>query len=103
MARVFFVTGSAGLVGYLQHRSTLRKSIDGSGNVLDTSSRRSVEMIATTMSRNIVCFPLKTRHNRPRNLRLPALPVRENQNMYRDTQSPWAPEGPPSSICTNRM
>jgi hypothetical protein len=103
VTRVFFVTDGAGLVGYLQHRDALRKSIGGSGNVLDTSSTRSVEMIAATMSRNFVCFPLKTRHNRPRTLRLPALPVRENQNMYRDTQSPWAPEGPPSSLCTNRM
>ena len=103
MATVFFVTGSAWLVGYLQHRSTMRKSIGGSGNVLDTSSARYVEMIAATMSRNFVRFPLKTRDNRPRNLRLPALPVRENQNMYGDTQSPWAPEEPPSSICTNRM
>jgi hypothetical protein len=103
MARVLFVTGSAGLVGYLQHRSTLRKSIGGSGNVLGTFSRRSVEMIAATILRNLVRFRLKTRHNRPRNLRLPALPVRENQNRYRDTQSPWAPEGLPSSVCTNRM
>jgi hypothetical protein len=82
MARVFFVTGSAGLVGHLEHRSTLRKSIGGSGNVLDAFSRRSVEMIVATMSRNFVRFPLKTRHNRPRNLRLPALPVRENQNIH---------------------
>jgi hypothetical protein len=82
MARVFFVTGSAGLVGCLQHRSTLRKSIGDSGNVLGTSSRRSAEMIAATMSRNFVRFPLKTRHNRPRNPRLPALPVRENQNIH---------------------
>ena len=74
MATVFFVTGSAWLVGYLQHRSTLRKAIGDSGNVLDTSSRRSVKAIAATMSRNFVRFPLKTRHNRPRNLRLPVLP-----------------------------
>jgi hypothetical protein len=74
MARVFFVTGSAGLVSYLQHRSTLRKSIGDSGNVFGTSSRRSVEMIAATTQRNRVRFRLKTRHNRPRNLRLPALP-----------------------------
>ena len=74
MARVFFVTGSAGLVGCLQHRSTLRKSIGDSGNVLGISSRRSVEMIAATIRRNRVRFRLKTRHNRPRNLRLPALP-----------------------------
>ena len=74
MARVFFVTGSAGLVGYLQHRSTLRKSIGCSGNVLDTYSRRSVEMIAATTRRNRVRFRLKTRHNRPRNLWLPVLP-----------------------------
>ncbi len=74
MARVFFVTGSAGLVGYLQHRSTLRNTVGDSGNVLDTSSRRSVEMIAASIRRNCVPFRLKTRHNRPRNLRLPALP-----------------------------
>jgi hypothetical protein len=36
MARVFFVKGSAGLVSYLQYRSTLRKSIGDSGNVLNT-------------------------------------------------------------------
>jgi hypothetical protein len=88
MARVFFVTGNAGLVGHLQHRGALRKSIGDSGNVLDTSSRRSVEMIAATMSRNFVRFPLKTRHNRPRNLRLPALPERENRNMYGYKRSP---------------
>ncbi len=74
MARVFFVTGSAGLAGYLQHRSTPRKSNGGSGNVLGTSSIRSVEMIAATIRRNRVRFRLKTRQNRPRNLRLPALP-----------------------------
>ena len=74
MATVFFVTGSAWLVGYLQHRSTLRKAIGDSGNVLGTSSTRSVKMIAATMSRNFVRFSLKTRYNRPRNLRLPALP-----------------------------
>ena len=74
MATVFFVTGSAWLVGYLQHRSTLRKSIGDSGNVLGTSSTRSVEMIAATTRRNRVRFRLKTRHNRPRNLRLPVLP-----------------------------
>jgi len=34
MATVFFVTGSAGLVGYLQYRGALRKSIGDSGNVL---------------------------------------------------------------------
>ena len=82
MARVFFVTGSAGLVGYLQHRYALRKSIGCSGNVLDTSSTRSVEMIAATILRNLIRFRLKTRHNRPRNLRLPALPERENQNIH---------------------
>jgi len=81
MATVFFVTGSAWLVGYLQHRSTLRKAIGDSGNVLDTSSARSVEMIAATKLRNLVRFHIKTRHNRPRNLRLPALSGRENQNM----------------------
>ena len=74
MARVFFVTGSAGLVGYLQHRGALQKSIGGSGNVLGTSSRRSAEMIAATIWRNLVRFRLKTRDSRPRNLRLPALP-----------------------------
>ena len=88
MARVFFVTGSAGLVGYLQHRSTLRKSIGGSGNVLDTSSRRSVEMIAATIWRNFVRFRLKTRHNRPRNLRLPALPERENRLTWKQNGLP---------------
>jgi hypothetical protein len=77
MASVFFVTGSADLVGYLQHRDVLRKSIGCSGNVLGTSSRRSVEMIAATMSRNFVRFSLKTRYNRPHNLRLPALPERK--------------------------
>jgi hypothetical protein len=82
MAKIFFVTDSAGLVGYLQHRSTLRKSIGCSGNVLDTSSRRSVEMIAATILRNLIRFRLKSRHNRPRNLRIPALPMRENQNMH---------------------
>jgi hypothetical protein len=74
MARVFFVTGSAGLVGYLQHRGALQRSIGDSCNVLGTSSRRSVEMIAATIWRNRVRFRLKTRHNRPLNLRLPALP-----------------------------
>jgi hypothetical protein len=74
MARVFFVTGSAGLVGYLQHRYALRKSIGCSGNVLVTSSRRSVKVIAATIWRNLVHFRLKTRYNRPRTLRLPALP-----------------------------
>jgi hypothetical protein len=74
MARGFFVTGSAGLVGNLQHRGALRKSIGDSGNALDTSSRRSAKMIAATIRRNRVRFRLKTRHNRPRNLRLPALP-----------------------------
>jgi hypothetical protein len=103
MARDFFVTDSAGLVGDLQHRVALRKSIGDPGNAPDTSSRRSMEMVAATMSRNLVRFRLKTRDNRPRNLRLPVLPVRENQNMYGDTQSPWAPKEPPSSICTNRM
>ena len=103
MARDFFVTDSAGLVGDLQHRVALRKSIGDSGNVVNTSSRRSMEMVAATILRNLVRFRLKTRDNRPRNLRLPVLPVRENQNMYGDTQSPWAPKEPPSSICTNRM
>lgn len=74
MARVFFVTDSAGLVGDLQNRDALRKSIGCSCNVLDTSSTRSVEMIAASIRRNRVRFRLKTRHNRPRNLRLPALP-----------------------------
>jgi hypothetical protein len=32
-----------------------------------------VKMIAATMSRSFVRFPLKTRHNRPGNLRLPPL------------------------------
>ncbi len=85
MATVFFVTGSAGLVGYLQHRGALRKLIGGSGNVLDTSSRRSVEMIAATVRGNRVRFRLKARHNRPGSLRLPALPERENQNMRGET------------------
>jgi len=74
MARVFFVKGSAGLVGHIQHRGALQRSIGDSGNVLDTSSARSVEMIAATTRRNRVRFRLKTRHNRPRNLRLPVLP-----------------------------
>jgi hypothetical protein len=74
MARVFFVMDSAGLVGYLQHRDALRKSIGESGNVLGTSSTWSVEKIAVTIWRNRVRFRLKTRDNRPRNLRLPALP-----------------------------
>jgi hypothetical protein len=74
MATVYFVTGSAGLVDYLQHQDALRKSIGCSGNVLCTFSRRSVEMIAATIRRNRVRFRLKTRHNRPRNLWLPALP-----------------------------
>jgi hypothetical protein len=93
MARVFFVTDSAGLVGDLQHRVALRKSIGDSGNVVNTSSRRSMEMIAATMSRNFVRFPLKTRHNRPRNLRLPALPVRENQNMHWETSDSFSATG----------
>jgi len=74
MATVFFVTGSAGLVGNLQLRSTLRKSIGGSRNVPGTSSRKSVEMISESIRRNCVRFGLKSRHNRPRNLRLPVLP-----------------------------
>jgi hypothetical protein len=74
MARVFFVTGSAGLVGYLEHRSALRKSIGDSDNALGTSSTMSVEMIAATIRKNRIRFRLKTRHNRPRNLRRPALP-----------------------------
>jgi hypothetical protein len=93
MAKVFFVTDSAGLVGYLQHRGALRKSIGESGNVLDTSSRRSVKMIAATMSRNLVRFRLKTRDNRPRKLRLPALPVRENQNMHCETSDSFSATG----------
>ena len=82
MATVFLVTGSAGLVGYLQHKDTLRKSNGGSRSVLNTFSTRSVKMIAATMSRNFVRFPIKTRHNRPSKLRLPALPVRENRNIH---------------------
>jgi hypothetical protein len=74
-----------------------------SGNVLDTSSRRPAEMIAAIMSRNFVRFLLKTRNNRPRKLRLPALPERENHNIHGDTLSPWALEEPQFSICTNRM
>jgi hypothetical protein len=83
MERILFVTGGAGGVGVgdLQHWVALRKSIGGSGNVLDTSSRRSVEMIAVTIWRNLIRFRLKTLHNRPRNLRLPALPERENLNI----------------------
>jgi hypothetical protein len=42
MARVFFVMGSAGLVGYLQHRGNLRKSIGDSRIVLNSSLMRSV-------------------------------------------------------------
>jgi len=81
MVRVFLVTGSDGLADYLPNRNVLRKSIGCSGNVLDASSKRSVEMIAATKLRNLVRFHIKTRHNRPRNLRLPALSGRENQNM----------------------
>jgi hypothetical protein len=43
-------------------------------------------MIAATMSRNFVRFPLKTQHNRPRNLRLPVSPERENRLT-------WKPNG----------
>ena len=51
MVRILFVTGSAGGVGVgnLQHRGALRKSNGGSGNVLGTSSRRSVKVIAATI------------------------------------------------------
>jgi hypothetical protein len=59
---------------YPQHRGALQRSIGDSGNVLDTSSRRTVKMIAATIWRNLVRFRLKTRHNRPRSLRLLALP-----------------------------
>jgi hypothetical protein len=83
MERILFVTASAGGVvfGNLQHQDALRKSTGGSHNVFNTSSTRSVKVIAATMWRNLVCFPFKTRHNRPRNLRLPALPDRENINI----------------------
>ena len=57
MAKVFFVTGSAGQVGYLQHRCALRKSHGSSRSVLNTSSRGSVKVIAATMWRNCVPFP----------------------------------------------
>jgi hypothetical protein len=90
MARILFVTGSAGGVGIgnLQHWIALRKSNGGSRSVLNTSSTRSVKVIAATIWRNLVRFRLKTRHNRPRNLRLPALPERENLNMHGYTWSP---------------
>ena len=90
MARIFFVTGSAGGVGVetLQHRSTLRKLNGGSRNVLNTSSTRSVKVIAATIWRNFVRSRIKTRHNRPRNLRLPTLPERENRLT-------WKPNGLP--------
>jgi hypothetical protein len=105
MSRVVFVTGSAGGVGVgnLQHRVPCGNRMLVFGNMLDTTSRRSAEVIAATMWRNFVCFLLKTRYNRPRNLRLPALPERENLNMHGDTQSPCAIEEPQFSICTNRM
>jgi hypothetical protein len=38
------VTGSAGLVGHLQHRGALKKSNGGSRNVLNSSLMRSVTM-----------------------------------------------------------
>jgi hypothetical protein len=90
MARILFVTGSdRGVgVGNLQCRGALRKSNGGSGNVLGTSSRRSVKVIAATIWRNLVRFRLKARHNRPRNLRLPTLPERENRLT-------WKPNGLP--------
>ena len=46
MARILFVTGSAGGVGVetLQHRAALRKSNGGSRNVLNSSLMRSVTM-----------------------------------------------------------
>jgi hypothetical protein len=46
MARVFFVTGSAGGVGVgnLQHRRALRKSTGGSRNVLISSLMRAITM-----------------------------------------------------------
>jgi hypothetical protein len=85
MAKVFFVTGSAGQVGYLQHWGALRKSIGRSSNALNTSSTTSVKVIASTTWKNHVHFQLKTRHNRPHYLWLPALPERENQNMRGET------------------
>ena len=68
MARILFVTGSAGGIGVgnLQHRGVLRKSNGGSRNVLSTSSTRSVKVIAATIWRNFVRSRLKTLHNRPR-------------------------------------
>ena len=76
MVQILFVRGSAGDVGVgtLRHRCALRKSIGGSGDVLDSASRKSVEMIAAIIWRNLIRFRLKTRYNRPHNLRLPALP-----------------------------
>ena len=90
MSRVVFVTGSAGGVGLetLQHQGTLRKSNGGSCNVLDRSSRKAVEMIAATIWRNFVCFLLKTRDHRACNIRLPALPERENRNIQGYLQLP---------------
>jgi hypothetical protein len=46
MERILFVTGSAGGVGVgdLQHWVALRKSIGGSGNVLNASLMRAVTM-----------------------------------------------------------
>jgi hypothetical protein len=51
MARTLFVAGSAGEVGVgnLQFQGALRKSNGGFGDVLGTSSGRSVEMIAAIM------------------------------------------------------
>ena len=56
MARILFVTGSAGGVGVgnLQHRGALRKSNGGSRNVLNISSARSVKVIAAPIWRNFV-------------------------------------------------
>jgi hypothetical protein len=90
MARILFVTGSAGGVGIgnLHHWGALRKSKSGFRSVLNTSSTRSVKVIAPTIWRNLVRFHLKTRHNHPRNLRLPALPERESLNMHGYTRSP---------------
>ena len=96
MERILFVTGSASGVGVgkLQCRGALRKSNGGSGDVLGTSFGRSVEMIAATMWRNLVRLRLKTRHNRPHNLRLPALPERENRLK-------WKPNGLPQMRLPN--
>jgi hypothetical protein len=63
MTRILLVTDSASGVGVgnLQHRGTLLKSNGGPGDAFDTSSTRSVEVIAATIWRNLV--RLQLRHN----------------------------------------